>query len=676
MKRLNFLFVILVFAALLVGQDFSNKTGAYICSSHKMNNPVQYSALELSPNTPRHTYDVIKYTLNLDIYNCFKTAGNKAFTGVETIDFKVDSTLNSINLNAIYSTIVIDSVRLSSGTILNFNHSNSTNILAITLDRTYNPNESVSIKIYYRHNNVSGNGFYSNTSGFVYTDCEPEGARYWFPCWDKPSDKALTDIMLKVPSNVNIGSNGRLADSTKSADTIRYHWISRDPVSTYLVVLTGKTGYNVDIIWWHKLSNPSDSVPIRLYYSSGENITPTKNAMIDMTNYYSQVFCEHPFEKNGFASVSSYGGGMENQTLTTISPSWSSVSGLISHEYAHQWFGDMITCGTWADIWLNEGFATYCEALYDEHIGGYSAYKANVNSSASLYLSNNPGWAMYNPSWINSTPSNGTLFNTAITYCKGACVLHMLRYMIGDSLFFASLKAYASDTTNFKYKNAVTDDFTTKISSVAGQDLSWFINQWVKEPNHPVYQNKYGITSLGGGSWRLNFLAKQTQTNSVFHKMPIVIKVSFSSGSDSLIRVMNDVNEQLFTFTFNRQPTTVAFDPNNDILLKTATTTIGINNISSVVPDKFDMYQNYPNPFNPTTKIRFQIKDAGFVNLKIYDILGKEVATLINEKLQAGTYEIPFAINQLSNNQTSSGVYFYKIETGNFAKTMKMVLLK
>ncbi len=677
MKKVTFLFLLLIACNFVIGQDFSTMTGAEICSYQKSHSPNIGNLLGDSPNTPRHSYDVLKYTLNLNIYNCFKTPGSKAYSGSNIVNFRVDSTLNSIQLNAVYTSLVIDSVRLLNGTVLNFNHSNSTNILTVTLDRTYNPAEIVTIKIYYRHNNVTDNAFNSNTSGYVFTDCEPEGARKWFPCWDKPSDKALTDITVKVPSNVILGSNGRLADSTASADSIWYHWISRDPMSTYLVVLTGKTGYTYDVVWWHKLSNPNDSIPIRLYYAPGENIAPTKNAIADMTTYYSQTFCEHPFEKDGFASVSGYGGGMENQTLTTIyTTGWSSVVSLISHEYGHQWFGDMITCGTWADIWLNEGFATYCEALYSEHISGYAAYKTRVTSNASGYLSSNPGWAMYNPAWINTTPPNSTLFNTAITYYKGSCVLHMLRYTIGDSLFFAALKAYASDTVNFKLNNAVTDDFTTKISAVAGQDLTWFIDEWVKQPNHPTYQNTYGISNLGSGNWRVNFTAIQTQSNTVFHKMPIVIKVSFSSGSDSSIRVMNDVNNQLFSFDFNRQPTTVAFDPNNDILLKTATLTLGINKISNIVPDKFEMYQNYPNPFNPVTKIKFDIPGAVKgktleVKLIIFDILGKEIQTLVNEQLKPGSYEVTFdGIN------IPSGVYFYKLIAGEFTDTKRMLLIK
>jgi len=669
MKYFLIISVMFIATNFTFAQNMSFRDGAGYCSYNKSHRPLMMEIIE-SPNTPSHSYDVLNYKLNLDIYNCFKTS-TRAYSANNLITFRVDSTLNSIQLNATYTSIVIDSIRLQNGPVLIFTHSSSTNLVTVNLDRTYNHNEIVNLTIYYRHNNVS-DGSFNVSAGYVYTDCEPEGARDWFPCWDRPSDKATVDITTKVPSNVNLGSNGRLADSTVSADTIWYHWISRDPVSTYLVVLTGKISFNVAIVWWHKISNPNDSIPIRLYYSSGENITPTRNAIADMTTYYSQLFGEMPFEKNGFAAVSSYGGGMENQTLTTIySTGWSSVTALISHEYGHQWFGDMITCGTWADIWLNEGFATYLEALYFEHISGYAAYKNNITSNASSYMSGNPGWAIYNPQWAIITPDNGTLFNGPITYYKGSCVLHMLRYTIGDSLFFAGFKSYATDTVNFKLKNAVTDDFAAKMSSVAGQDLTWFFNEWVKQPNHPAYQNTYGILNLGGGNWRVNFNAYQTMSNTVFHKMPIVLKISFTTGSDTSIRVMNDANNQLFTFDFTRQPTTLVFDPNNDIVIKTATLSVGIGNVSSSIPDKFALYQNEPNPFNPMTNITFDIPQKSYVKLTVYDLLGRDIVSLVNGTRDAGKHSINF------NGATlSSGLYFYKIEAGNFTETKKMLLVK
>jgi hypothetical protein len=295
-----------------------------------------------------------------------------------------------------------------------------------------------------------------------------------------------------------------------------------------------------------------------------------------MTTRYSQLFGEHAFEKNGFATMNNQfiWGGMENQTLTSLCPNcWS--ENLVSHEFGHQWFGDMITCATWADIWLNEGFATYMEALWYEYTSGYASYKNDINNDASSYISGNPGWPMYNPSWAISTPDNNTLFNFAITYAKGATVLHMLRYTLGDSVFFAALKAYATDTTDFRLKNATTADFVQKISQTAGQDMGWFFNQWVYQPNHPVYANTYNITSLGGGQWMVGFKGRQTQSTPAFFQMPVELKITFTSGPDSTLRFFHSQNNQVFEFRFDRQPTTVTFDPGNNIVIKQGSTVAG-----------------------------------------------------------------------------------------------------
>ena len=194
----------------------------------------------------------------------------------------------------------------------------------------------------------------------------------------------------------------------------------------------------MNMIYWHRYSNPADSIPMRFYYNSGENPAPIISIINNMTTYFSSKYGDYPFEKGGFTTAPASGftwGGMENQTLITFCPGcWS--ANLTSHEFAHQWFGDQITCGTWADIWLNEGFATYSEAVYYEFTGGYTSYKNDIVADANEYLNSNPGWPMYNPSWAETTPDVNTLFNTAITYDKGACVLHMLRYLINDTTVF------------------------------------------------------------------------------------------------------------------------------------------------------------------------------------------------------------------------------------------------
>jgi len=717
-------------------------------------------------STVPHSFDVQNYTLNLDIYKCFLSPYPQTYTAWEIITIKADSTINSIALDADSASLTIDSVALSG---VSFTHGND--LLTIKLNKTYNAGEQADIKIYYKHNDVK-DGAFNVKNGMVFTDCEPEGARKWYPCWDKPSDKATFNLTAKTPSNVKLGSNGRLADSTKIADTIYYNWISRDPLATYLAVMSAKVNYNLDIVYWHKISNPADSIPIRFYWNTGEssvNLSNIEQKIIPMMTYYSTLFGEHPFEKNGFATLNSdfAWGGMENQTLTSLCPNcWD--ENLVSHEFAHQWFGDMVTCATWADIWLNEGFATYCESLWYEYTGGTAKYKLSIESTAYEYMSLNPGWPIYNPNWAIITPSEGILFNTAITYDKGACVLAMLRYVLGDQVFFNALKSYASDVNNFKFKASLTTDFINKISSVVGQDMSWFFNEWIYQPNHPAYQNTYYITQFSANSWQVGFTA--TQTSPYFFKMPIEVKVSFAAGGDTTIRVMNDVNNQLYAFNFTKQPSAVSFDPNSNIVIKTSKltqvtyvpvelvsfTAEQVNNTvilkwktaselnnkefeiersainakypkeriwelrgavgghgtttetnsytfkdmapSSVsyvyrlkqidydgtikyyneistgynpVPEKFLLSQNYPNPFNPSTTISYAVPVNSFVTLKVYDVTGREMKTLVAKQMNAGTYQAQFDASALP-----SGVYFYKLQAGNYTDMKKALLLK
>ncbi|HCY74960.1 MAG TPA: hypothetical protein DHV28_03495 [Ignavibacteriales bacterium] len=570
----NFLFTalfILLSLQFSQAQNFNSyNKGSEYCSQNKIRSSNIDPALNVTADI-QHSFNAINYKLNLDLFNCFISPYPKSFTGSVILTFQVDSTLNFIKLNAVNSSLVIDSVRLAG---VSFSH--SSNILTINLNRTYNVGETAQVKIYYKHNNVTDGALYVS-NGFLFTDCEPEGARKWFPCWDKPSDKATLDLTARVPATVKLGSNGYLADSTRNVDTIYYNWISNDPVATYLMVMTGKVNYNLDIVYWNKISNPNDSIPIRFYWNQGENVSALNSMKIkvpQMMTTYSQLFGEHPFEKNGFATLNNQfvWGGMENQTLTSLCPNCWDES-LIAHEFAHQWFGDMITCATWADIWLNEGFATYTEALWLEHLYGYSSYKSDIVSDASTYLSSNPGWAISDPNWAIVTPNVNTLFNYAITYMKGACVLHLLRYVMGDADFFDGLYSYANDP-DLKYKSAVIPDFKEHMSTAYGEDLSWFFDEWIYQPNHPVYQNQYWFQNISTGIWEVGFVARQTQTNSSFHKMPIEIKLSFSTGADTTIRVMNDSNNQIYSWNFNRQPVSIVFDPSNNIVLKTATLSV------------------------------------------------------------------------------------------------------
>ena len=654
----------------LIAQTIS---GSEVCAQSKTSKIIfSIDGINITPHNP---FDILHYKLNVDLYDNFLSPYPKSFSANEIITFKVDTALNSIHLDAVNSSLVIDSVSLAA---ISFTH--STNVLNIQLDNFYLPNDTVQIKIFYHHLNVSDQAFYVS-GGFVFTSNAPEGARKWLPSVDHPSDKATFEIIARMPFTVKFGSNGRLEDSTLVADTIYHHWISRDPIATYLITFSGKVNYNLDIIYWQNPYSPGDSIPVRFYWNAGENISQLNNIKVKifpMMTHFSDLFGEYPFEKNGFATMNSQfaWGGMEDQTLIHLCPNcWDEI--LVAHEFAHQWFGDLISPATWSDVWLNEGFATYCEALWYEYTTGYARYKQEINSQAAQYKNNNPGWPIYNPSWSQITPGINTLYNYAITYLKGSGVLHMLRYTIGDSLFFEILKSYCTDE-NHKYKLANTAEFISKVNDITGEDYNWFFDQWVYGPNHPAYQNTYSITNQGQ-DWNLDLLLKQTQQNAGFFKMPVEVKINFSDATDSTLTLWNDVNEQSFDFQFIKEPTGLVFDPNNEIVLKTGTTILV--DVETEIHENFSfgLEQNYPNPFNPSTKISWQSPVGSWQTLKVYDVLGKEVATLVNEENPAGTYEISWYAANLP-----SGVYFYQLRasdhsTGSgqgFVETKKMILIK
>src|SRR4030095_9398167 len=277
-KKLVTGLLIVILVSPLFAQDYLNK-GSYRCYLSKSNSPNPVLTLGDSPNTPKHKYDVLDYTIYVDIWNCFTSPYPKNFTGSVIIKLRVDTALSTIDLNAINTSLQITAVSMSG---VSFTH--TSNILTVTLDRTYNPNEIVFVKINYNHLNVSDGAFYASGGG-VMTDCEPEGARKWFPCWDKPYDKATIDLIAKVPVNVKLGANGRLNDSTITGDSLFYHWISRDPVSTYLVVMSAKVNWKLDIVYW-------GSTPIRFYYNNSEALS-AESYIVDMITYYSGKFGPH-----------------------------------------------------------------------------------------------------------------------------------------------------------------------------------------------------------------------------------------------------------------------------------------------------------------------------------------------------------------------------------------------
>jgi aminopeptidase N len=607
-------------------------------------------------------FDILYYDITLNWYNVLKN-GNVNYNGSVRVIARVDSLSSTSHFN-LNSYLTIDSIVQNN---LNLNFINSSGILSIELDRIYNKNELIDLIIYFRRTMSTNLGFYfypknsQTLENLAYTMTQPSDARYWFPCYDDPANKADSiRIRIIVPKDFVATGNGILENVIYVGDSVVFNWFERHPISTYLIA-TAATKYSKFTQNYTSKYPPYETFEIQNYQwqaDSSRSVYVMRNVGL-MLECFETFYGKYPFDKYGHAIVSPFNyGGMEHQTISTIHRYWltSDAQSGIAHELAHQWWGDLVTCKTWKDIWLNEGFATFSEDLYREYTQGKEAYLSSMNAKANYYYNYNPGYPIYNPP---------QLFNAAISYYKGALVLNMLRYVLGDSLFFQVLINYRNQ---FSYSNATTDDLKNVVNQTTGEDFSYFFNQWIYQPNHPYYVYNWGVTQ-SSNHFELKFFLKQTQIHYDLYKMPIQLLIKLAS-KDSIIKIWNTQREESFSFIFNEPINNVIVDPQNYIL-KQITRDNSLEVADTKLPDKFHLYQNYPNPFNSQTTISFTIPTDEFVSIKIYDIAGNELQTLISERLKAGYHSIKF-----DGGKFSSGVYLYKLETKNFQSTKKLILIK
>lgn len=611
--------------------------------------------------------DITYYKLDLKI-----THTPNYLSGNVTVNSKVeDSPINSLYLD-LNTNMTVDSVLLS-GTKTNFTH--SANKLTVTLNRTYQTGEEISLIVYYRGvPESSGLGSFAfgtqNGQPAIWTLSEPYGAKDWWPCKDTPADKAdSADIWITVSTSLIPVSNGKLMNIVNNGDgTHTYKWKTRYPIAQYLISLA-IAGYTEYTTYYNY--SPTDSMPITnyIYPESFAQVKPQVDKTSLMLSIFEEHYGQYPFieEKYGHAQFG-WGGGMEHQTISSMG-SWS--DGIIAHELGHQWYGDLITCKNWHHIWLNEGFATFSEALYIEATQGYFAY-SNVmnnrmnqakNAVGSIYVQN------INDVW--------EIFSYARSYVKAAVVLHMLRGIVGDSTFFDILRTY-SYHPSVAYGVAETEDFQAIAEDVSGLDLNYFFQQWIYGENYPRYRVIWDKVNAGGNQWNLTLTINQNNNvNPSFFTMPVQVKVNFTQG-DTLITLFNDAQSQTFEIIINSEPLSISFDPNNYILKTVLSVTTGIEDENYL--NSFSLEQNYPNPFNPSTKIKFSIPTESRmenVSLKVYDILGNEVVTLLNEPKEPGIYEVEFSLEStVDKSSLSSGVYLYTLRAGEFISSRKMMLLK
>jgi hypothetical protein len=242
----------------------------------------------------------------------------------------------------------------------------------------------------------------------------------------------------------------------------------------------------------------------------------------------------------------------------------------------------------------------------------------------------------------------------------------MLRYVLGDSLFFHALKTYISDTT-LRYSCAFTDQFIAIVNESTDQNLQWFFDQWVYGRNHPQYVNTYQVDSLKPGEWKVTAILRQIQNNAGIFKMPVELLIRFSDGTDSLIRVNNEVSEQVVGYHFNKKPVELVFDPDNQIILKQALTIYHID--SKLAAAENPLEQNFPNPFSNSTVLKYHVSTESPVRISIIDQFGRERDVVVNHRHTPGTYSLEY-----SNLSLETGFYQIIMEVDSKKYSRKIVV--
>lgn len=500
----------------------------------------------------QYKLDVLHYNIRLDLY-----PEDQLLKGQVVLKAALkDSNLNEIDLN------FHDNMKISGLSVDGKPAKYQNEGTRLSIEPGTSLPDTFDIEIKYE-GKPEREGFGSFTFGkkyghwVVYNLSEPNYASTWFPCNDIPSDKALIDMSITNDSIYVSASNGILVDTTNEGARKTYHWKTLYPISTYLICLYSSVYKNFSDTYISQ--DKQDTMPIEYYAfpEDEENAKADFGGHPEMIDYFSKTFGEYPFikEKYGVAEFLWQVGAMEHQTLTGIGSNF--VGGkrfftdVYVHELAHQWFGDAVGPETWKDIWLNEGFATYCEALYVEHLAGQKALRSSMMSKFDESFSG----TLYNPA--------DDLFSSLV-YDKGAWVLNMLRWEIGDELFFRSLRAYYE---KYKYKNASTSDFKEICEESSGRNLDQFFKQWVFEGDNVPHVD-YSWTSREDSS-RFDITLKLSQVEEGYADYNLPIEFLFKSESGNtkteILRMISD--EQKFDLKLDFEPVEVIPDPDNRLLV-------------------------------------------------------------------------------------------------------------
>jgi aminopeptidase N len=520
--------------------------------------------------------------------------------------------------------------------------------LTVSTGKDYTTGTLVSIQVFYSGSADAADdnpGIYNKPSyqlgrNVTYTISEPYYSKKWFPCKQVITDKAdSVYVFVTTESGLKAGSNGILTSTvTLPGNKVRYEWKSRYPIAYYLISIAVADYY--DYSFYMDINGSGDSLLIQNYIYNTPGFLETNKVTIDKTedliNLFSGKYGPYPFREEKYGhSIAPMGGGMEHQTMTTLG--FFSFE-LVAHELAHQWFGNNVTCATWQDIWINEGFASYSEYIANEYL--ISPDKARLwMYDAHEYVKTEPDGAIYIPA--GDIGNHRRIFDNRLSYKKGASIIHMIRHELqNDSLFFEVLRDF-----QYFFSDSVATglDFKMLLEQKTGRDFTDFFNQWYFGEGFPMLNVNWNYAN---DTLTINtFQTTSSAVTPLFNTL-VEYRISTSLG-DTSVFIRQQSNYDQYKIYINRNVTDLKADPDKWLLMD-------VN-----VRDHIDQENKYvisPNPVKNKLMIEFKSP------VEEYRIYITDTSGRIIENFESSSQYYLLDVRSLS-----SGLYFILIkENSNF----------
>ena len=614
---------------------------------------------KILPTKIQNAYDVKWYFLNLNVENTSVALSGDATIRAQVVKNVMDTF--SFHLHEVYT---IDSILINGvkKTFVNQGHEHLVVNLGLPKNTLFDA------KIFYHGSGGAGGNWMAgigNSTGYsggkefhiTWTLSEPNNAFQWFPVKQDLTDKADSCWVFVTTTKPNkVGSNGLVKIVDLPDNKVRYEWKTSYPIDYYLISIA--VGEYQDYSTYATIPQTGKQLLIQNYiYDTPQCLAANKAVMDetgDMIEFYSEIFGEYPFSREKYGhSQANIGGAMEHQTMTTTCCFYESI---IAHELVHQWFGDNVTCASWEHIWLNEGFATYGEYLWEEFKYGRPIAINNFKQNdINNVISNGRSGSVYVP--IAYIDDEGRIFNGTLTYSKGGVLAHMIRYALGDDeLFLNILQTYQK---RFKDHVAVTEDLQNVIEELSGKDFSTFFQQWFYGQGYPMFAIKWHQNEE-----QLVFNSIQSTTAPTatpLFKVTYELQITYTDNSTEVVPFYQDQKDQQFTYTLpdNKKVKSIKFDPNTWLLATASVVQVaGIEEM-----DQNNAVIITPNPTTSTVKAQFNPTMQGEKVIHLFDVYGKTI-----DQFKTNSEYSTIDISNLH-----AGIYFLSVQYGDQVIVKKII---